>query len=209
MFLSRIFLFRLYESPRYLVHVGRPIDAVCALREITNYNGVPLTLTLKDVQDTLVHSPPTDLNPSCPPTIRRSPIPSPPSDYHATETLPEAPLAHGSYPYDTPRSEPTELLLGDSTSEDKDAPPPSPRPRPGATSFHGRRRSSSYLSVYDKESRWSKLPQWLSKPTLAWWEKVEALLTPEWRRTTLLMWACWGLMSFGDIQHLFKFPHLG
>lgn len=31
----------------------------------------------------------------------------------------------------------------------------------------------------------------------AWKEKVEMLFTPRWRRTTLLMWLIWGLMSLG------------
>lgn len=53
MFICRIFLFRLQESPRYLVHAGRPQDAVYALQQISNANGLVLQVSLEDVEDSL------------------------------------------------------------------------------------------------------------------------------------------------------------
>ncbi|KAI0249030.1 major facilitator superfamily domain-containing protein [Lactifluus subvellereus] len=57
MFLARIVFFRLHESPRYLVHAGRPQDALETLRMISKFNGSELELDLKDVEDH-IHVPP-------------------------------------------------------------------------------------------------------------------------------------------------------
>ena len=51
MFLARIVFFRLYESPRYLVHAGRPQDALESLQMISRFNGSELELDLEDVED--------------------------------------------------------------------------------------------------------------------------------------------------------------
>jgi len=51
MFLARIVFFRLYESPRYLVHAGRPQDAIESLQMISRFNGSELELDLEDVED--------------------------------------------------------------------------------------------------------------------------------------------------------------
>ncbi|KAI0953359.1 hypothetical protein AcW1_007597 [Taiwanofungus camphoratus] len=53
MFLARIVFFRLHESPRYLVHAGRPQEAVESLQLIARFNGDELFLDLDDVQDHL------------------------------------------------------------------------------------------------------------------------------------------------------------
>ncbi|KAF8322590.1 MFS general substrate transporter [Clavulina sp. PMI_390] len=59
MFVGRIFLFHLHESPKYLVHTGRPEDAALVLRAISKVNGTPLNITVEDVRDTLTESPTT------------------------------------------------------------------------------------------------------------------------------------------------------
>ncbi|KAH9964760.1 major facilitator superfamily domain-containing protein, partial [Russula compacta] len=51
MFLGRMVFFRLHESPRYLVHAGRPQDAIEALQMISKFNGSELELDLEDVED--------------------------------------------------------------------------------------------------------------------------------------------------------------
>jgi hypothetical protein len=51
MFLARMVFFRLYESPRYLVHAGRPQDALESLQMISKFNGSELELDLEDVED--------------------------------------------------------------------------------------------------------------------------------------------------------------
>lgn len=55
MFLARIVFFRLHESPRYLVHAGRPHEAVKSLQMISKFNGSDLEIELDDVED---HHPP-------------------------------------------------------------------------------------------------------------------------------------------------------
>ena len=51
MFLARIVFFRLHESPRYLVHAGRPQEAIESLQMISRFNGSDLSLKLDDVRD--------------------------------------------------------------------------------------------------------------------------------------------------------------
>ena len=51
MFLARIVFFRLHESPRYLVHAGRPQEAIESLQMISRFNGSDLSLELDDVRD--------------------------------------------------------------------------------------------------------------------------------------------------------------
>ncbi|KAH9959805.1 major facilitator superfamily domain-containing protein [Russula dissimulans] len=51
MFLARMVFFRLHESPRYLVHAGRPQDALESLQMISKFNGSELELDLGDVED--------------------------------------------------------------------------------------------------------------------------------------------------------------
>ena len=51
MSLGRIVFFRLHESPRYLVHVGRKQDALESLRMISRFNDSELALDLDDVED--------------------------------------------------------------------------------------------------------------------------------------------------------------
>lgn len=54
MFICRIVFFRLHESPRYLVHAGRPREALESLQMIAQYNNIDLSLRLHDVEDTRV-----------------------------------------------------------------------------------------------------------------------------------------------------------
>lgn len=51
MFIARMVFFRLHESPRYLVHAGRPEEAIESLQLISKFNGSELALGLDDVAD--------------------------------------------------------------------------------------------------------------------------------------------------------------
>ncbi|KAH6885123.1 hypothetical protein BKA70DRAFT_129607 [Coprinopsis sp. MPI-PUGE-AT-0042] len=68
------------------------------------------------------------------------------------------------------------------------------RPRPS----HLRRQSSaasrrSRASVHEHKFFWA-LPHAVRKPLWAWWDRVMSVLSPEWLRTTLLVWgACWSM----------------
>ncbi|KAH9841485.1 MFS general substrate transporter [Rhodofomes roseus] len=53
MFIARIVFFRLHESPRYLVHAGRPQEALESLQMISRFNGDELNLGLEDVRDSV------------------------------------------------------------------------------------------------------------------------------------------------------------
>jgi len=45
--------FRLHESPRFLVHAGRPQDAIKSLQMISKFNGSEISIELEDVRDHL------------------------------------------------------------------------------------------------------------------------------------------------------------
>ena len=77
MFLARIVFFRLHESPRYLVHAGRPQEAVEALQMISKFNGSELEIELDDVADHHPADPQRLRLPSSPPSTS---IPSPTSE---------------------------------------------------------------------------------------------------------------------------------
>ncbi|TBU48542.1 MFS general substrate transporter [Dichomitus squalens] len=53
MFLARMVFFRLHESPRYLVHAGRPLEAIESLQLISAFNGDELSLDPEDVDDSV------------------------------------------------------------------------------------------------------------------------------------------------------------
>ena len=47
----RLFVFPLYESPRYLLGRGNDEAAVTVVREIARYNGTETSLTVEDFQE--------------------------------------------------------------------------------------------------------------------------------------------------------------
>ena len=51
MFIARILFFRLHESPRYLVHAGRPHEAIESLQLISKFNGSELSIDLGDIEE--------------------------------------------------------------------------------------------------------------------------------------------------------------
>ncbi|KAH8981894.1 MFS general substrate transporter [Lactarius akahatsu] len=70
MFIARIVFFRLHESPRYLVHAGRPQDALESLQMISRFNGSELELDLEDVIDRICVPPALDSSYPPHPSIR-------------------------------------------------------------------------------------------------------------------------------------------
>lgn len=220
MFLARMVLFRLHESPRYLVHAGRPQEAVESLQLISRFNGTDLAVTLKDVEDH--HPPPLDeftADSVTTPFLSQKPedveaifdadVNSRPvlesisssnnlngtsngvADYHSTsnssstqssssyQAVPQNDI-EGNKPPSRPHS-PADVT---STAS---------RPRLRLRSPPARRTSS----VYEKKVC-SALPRWLRKPLWGWWDRVTMVLTPEWLRITLLVWAAWFGMSLGE-----------
>ena len=56
------------------------------------------------------------------------------------------------------------------------------------------------------------LPRWIKRPLMAWLDRVGMVLSPEWCRTTLLVWGVWFFMSLGASQaikaaHITKPPY--
>jgi hypothetical protein len=47
----RFFVFKLYESPKYLMGRGKDQDAVAVVHEIARYNGVHSSLTVGELKD--------------------------------------------------------------------------------------------------------------------------------------------------------------
>ncbi|KAG2009508.1 membrane transporter, variant 3 [Coprinopsis cinerea AmutBmut pab1-1] len=236
MFISRMVFFRLHESPRYLVHAGRPHDAIKSLQLISRFNGSNISFELDDVRDT---HPPQD---STSPTSNGNTTGLKPDTTRpraSSRTIFDASMiGHGRTPSSAGSSRASSIDSGSSGSgssrpplktayaatgetpaldskssslDGKDPvttakalyPPPSPsasrgpstsRPprshsRASSTATHRRR-----TSVYERKLCWS-LPRWLRRPLWAWWDRVMMVLSPEWLRTTLLVWAAWWAMS--------------
>ncbi|KAG6919261.1 hypothetical protein DXG01_008057 [Tephrocybe rancida] len=109
---------------------------------------------------------------------------------------------------------PTTLPTQNQYAEDADrkpaSPPPSPtlaRPRPRRASLARRGSTRRVSSVYEK-SICESLPRWLRRPLWAWWDRVMMVLSPEWLRTTLLVWAVWCAMSLAYTMFNVYLPKL-
>jgi hypothetical protein len=83
-------------------------------------------------------------------------------------------------------------------------PPSSVHPRTGTSprrSLHGStvsRRGSMYEV---KQKVGGILPRCVRKPLWAWLDRVSMVLSPEWIKTTLLMWTVWFAVSLGVTFH--------
>ncbi|KAI0269991.1 major facilitator superfamily domain-containing protein [Gloeopeniophorella convolvens] len=266
MFLARIVFFRLHESPRYLVHAGRPQDALESLQMISRFNGSELELHLGDVEDRVRVPPPSRASPPRP-SIRAenslmplfdadSQVTSPPMEIGTTGTLADdatplsssppngaegaplikdyaatgesgAPLA----PHTPPRSAERRSFLYEGTPapergsfasaespppkegdpgepDDADLPPVRPRP-PRARRARADTRASVRSSLYEVADRaWWALPYSIRRPVRAWFGRFAMVLSPEWRRTTILVWGAWWGMSLAYTMFNVYLPKL-
>ncbi|KAJ3787641.1 MFS general substrate transporter [Lentinula aff. detonsa] len=249
MFLARMVFFRLHESPRYLVHAGRPQEALESLQMISKFNGSDLSLALEDVDDqkpqpvssprdcddpdhhgedsitflrSKAHEDAAESDNQCGNPNR---ILSP-----TGETIFDAGIAHysstgesstplGAHVFATPTVEydiPPSLIreTSDSSNAKLDANPgadfsattnsqshltvevdPIPRRRPRSSGRRRNHRLSRRASSIYETKVCGMLPRWLRRPIWAWWDRVMLVLTPEWLKTTLLVWAVWWAMS--------------
>ena len=243
MFLARIVFFRLYESPRYLVHAGRPQEAVKALQMISRFNGSDLSVELDDVVDHRHPSQESDCGQvvstaavgnatkgvedvhrsSAIPIIQKesevdetSPLGTPPDEdtvrpgsglvagYHAIgETVAPDSRRHSPHASEGQRED---LKEGGNDVEDEER---EDAPLNPVTILPSRKRlrSQSTFSTSSRvlaEERGRKprlravLPRWLADPLDAWTDRVMMVLSPEWLRTTLLVWSAWFGMSLGE-----------
>ncbi|KXN80839.1 hypothetical protein AN958_07202 [Leucoagaricus sp. SymC.cos] len=218
MFLARIVFFRLHESPRYLVHAGRPHEAVKSLQMISKFNGSDLEIELDDVADhhLSTSSDPTHPSSSSSPSSQTQQPKSPP----ATATVTATPLDiqrdrridETKKPGDSGDEEDKDKLLQQSTLPDA---PPRPRysrhstaasnsSRMSRASLTGSRRSS----VYEYERKCRVLPKFVRRPLAVWWDRISMVLEPEWFRTTILVWAVWFSMSLAFTMFNVYLPKL-
>lgn len=63
-------------------------------------------------------------------------------------------------------------------------------------------RRSSIASVELDRRLGGVLPRWIKRPLMAWLDRVGMVLTPEWCRTTLLVWGVWFFMSLGTSHRM-------
>lgn len=202
MFLCRMALFSLHESPRFLVAAGRPDEAVVSLQKISNFNGGTFAIELQDVCDQppgeeCITPQPTDHNRFASADDQQEPRSNnnngTPQSYDSTGALEQAMDAHT---FDnTPSSVDAErATYFPPQLEEADVPITPARPRRSAsavTTASTRRRTPRWLRPF---------PRAIRRPTLATLDKLGATLSPEWRGTTLLVWVIWFLMSLGQLQ---------
>lgn len=235
MFLARIAFFRLHESPRYLVHAGRPQEAIESLQMISRFNGSDLSLELDDVRD---HHHKPDVEESiearsalpCDSPAERpratstttfnasgsendpQHVPSPPNgigdgrptlvtQYNSTDASPATLDGHS---FATPAEEHPPAIL-----PSRQIQPISPRSPPLSSAStlsprsHSRStRQSSHASTRRRRSSsacekkiYYLLPRRLRRALWAWSDRVMTVLSPEWFRTTVLVWGAWFFMS--------------
>ncbi|KAF8073974.1 MFS general substrate transporter [Lyophyllum atratum] len=271
MFIARILFFRLHESPRYLVHAGRPLEAIESLQLISRFNGSDLSLEIEDVRDHYHNPTPVVASPAAEAT--RFPIPRP--NYKKHEQRPRAtsstifsaldvdgeaflavppvpsvvaspagsgrptlvtqynstdasPTVLDGHTFATPAVEHASAFPGLNGLEDQlhpatDSKPSSPvqtpispraTPRPPrlGPSLSSRRRLSGASSrraesIYEKRVC-GVLPRWMRKPLSAWRDRVMMVLSPEWLRTTVFVWATWFAMSLAYTMFNVYLPKL-
>ncbi|KAG5638739.1 hypothetical protein H0H81_010549 [Sphagnurus paluster] len=261
MFLARIVFFRLHESPRYLVHAGRPLEAIESLQMISRFNGSDLALEIKDVADHHPHlmpSPTSEDVPTPRPNYKKyeqprvssttifnanhintdvhhalsgTAVPAQNSNgrpvlvtqYNSTDA---SPVSLEGHTFATPAEEYISVFpglsapAGDSSRSPgieaaDDAPPASPTlsarvPRLGPSLSRSRRntRASRRVSSMYEKTVCGALPRGMRKPLWAWWDRVMMVLSPEWLRTTLLMWVVWFSMSLSFTMFNVYLPKL-
>ena len=151
-------------------------------------------------------------------------------DYHSTKGSPESlegnlPETHGVEVQSTPDGKlnvrPANTTPDVSEFNDNVTPTPSstevtcvrpPQPRlsgarGGRRGSIASRRSSFYVT---KRAMGRVLPRWIRRPLWAWLDRVAMVLSPEWMKTTLLMWTTWWAMSLGVflIAHCYCYAHV-
>ncbi|KAF8339969.1 major facilitator superfamily domain-containing protein [Cantharellus anzutake] len=182
MFASRLFFFTLHESPRYLVHAGRPQEAVIVLQKIIRVNGNVLEIGLHDVDESLLS--PQGLNRVPSDELRAEP---------ANERASIFSTSSGHSPHPS--------YLYSAVDEDVESSQSTKRPDP-KYSF-----SVAHTPELLKQTQ-SFLPPNIYSVINAWIEKSSILFTDRWRRTTLLVWGTWMFTSLAYTMFNVYFPKL-
>lgn len=82
--------------------------------------------------------------------------------------------------------------------------------RPSLNSRRSRpQRARSASSLYEMKSKlYWRLPRFIRKPLWAWLERVAMVLSPDWLRTTVLVWGAWCFMSLAYTMFNVYLPKL-
>ncbi|KAF8125767.1 MFS general substrate transporter [Boletus edulis] len=81
--------------------------------------------------------------------------------------------------------------------------------RPPHSRSHSRAsRATSIISVQLEKRCGGILPRWVKRPLIAWLDRVGMILSPEWFRTTVLVWIVWLLMSLAYTMFNVYYPKL-
>ncbi|KAF9240236.1 major facilitator superfamily domain-containing protein [Melanogaster broomeanus] len=75
-----------------------------------------------------------------------------------------------------------------------------------STVRHGRYRSTRFHRLQKRFC--GVLPRWISRPLIAWLDRVVMVLSPEWFRTTVLVWGAWFFMSLAFTMFNVYYPKL-
>ncbi|EST09831.2 General substrate transporter [Kalmanozyma brasiliensis GHG001] len=211
---ARVAFFRLLESPKYLVHAGRPQEARDILQKIHRYNGgATISLRIQDVEDhshTNGAAPIGDLETSQHSMHQRS---------STTDAAPEQQddneqsngQKHSSHrfrdSYTADEEEDDEEDIPDREASSR----PLLNPHTDDQALHSP-KSDSRNSINERPSSTVIHPSSSTPdipPSLTWlpssWQpsasdlvsRYSELFSPSWKRTTLLIWVIWGGMSYG------------
>ena len=212
MFLARIVFFRLHESPRYLVHAGRPQDAIKSLQLISRFNGSDISIELEDVRDHHHDAAVTDFSKFDAQSLQVNSVTA-----FAANVVSDGPTSITGDPstesVETSRSILITHYAATGETPDLDSRNNSTAPEQNISSDSptepmlkyvtgARQRRESFTSrrscIYEQKIR-RVLPNWLRRPLWAWWDRVMMVLAPEWRKTTILVWSAWCGMSLGPL----------
>ncbi|KAF9222968.1 MFS general substrate transporter [Gyrodon lividus] len=237
MFLARILFFRLHESPRYLVHAGRHQEALESLQLISRFNGSEIAIDLEDVDDRRPPEPQSQANGSShfgerAPFLPHAQETSHPNretlfdagaDGNVTAASGEVPREDGVKDYQSTDESPNSLDYHLFITPIDEHPPqghsfargdiPSSS-QTGALSAetkdhftvpHARYRSAR---SHRPQKRFGVLPRWISRPLIAWLDRIGMVLSPEWFRTTVLVWGTWFFMALAFTMFNVYYPKL-
>lgn len=203
-------LFRLHESPRYLVTNGRVQEAVVVLQAIATFNNRDVDIQPADVQAIEI-APDADRGER---DKKHSELPSPSLNDHRLYAE-RNPLPRHS-PEGDDDGTPNSRTMYDSVGL---GPPPVPRQHPIRTgsAFYtippeeeqSNRFDASFGDAMEEDALMDGGPvkrermEMLEAKVVGergslrrWKQQMGKLFVPQWRRTVVLMWIIWGAMSF-------------
>ncbi|KAK4685766.1 hypothetical protein P7C73_g4374, partial [Tremellales sp. Uapishka_1] len=174
---ARLGLFRLHESPRFLVSTGREAEAVVVLNAIATFNAREMDIEDQDVQEVACDPEQEDMG-------ERSPLPNASATNQDMEASYNS-IGLGAHP--SIRKEP--IRMGSAFYHP--TPMESSAVEHATNTFDESFATAPQLS-HEKEEQVEGQTSWW----YTWRNQLGKLFVPQWRRTVVLMWFIWGSMSF-------------